>query len=257
VTTSGTTINRFCSSGLQAVASIAHSIVHDQVVCGVGGGVDSISLVQPKLVKGAVPERHLLKSYPALWMPMIQTVSAAPTPSLWWHAIPHCIALLTAEHFQLHLCLCSVLQADIVAARYGISRERQDAYSVESQRRTGVAQASGLFDEEIVPMQTKMQVKDKASGEVTLQDYTVVKDECNRPGTTMEDVQGLAPIRLEEDPAATITAGNASQLSDGASACVLMDEGEALRLGLEPLGAFMGCVFQWYCTRSYPRSAAA
>lgn len=203
VTTSGTTINRFCSSGLQAVASIAHSIVHDKVACGVGGGVDSISLVQPKLVKGAIPERQLLKTYPALWMPMIQT-------------------------------------ADIVASRYGISRERQDAYSVESQRRTAAAQAAGLFDEEIVPMQTKMQVKDKASGEVSMVDYTVVKDECNRPGTSLEDVQGLPAIRIEEDPTATITAGNASQLSDGASACVLMEEQEAIRLGLEPLGAFVG-----------------
>jgi acetyl-CoA C-acetyltransferase len=103
VTTSGTTINRFCSSGLQAVASAAHSIIHDSVECAIGGGVDSISLVQPKMVKGVVTEKLLWKKYPALWMPMIET-------------------------------------ADIVAKRYGISRERQDEYSVESQRRTAAAQ---------------------------------------------------------------------------------------------------------------------
>lgn len=103
VTTSGATINRFCSSGLQAVASAAHCIVHDFVDCAVGGGVDSISLVQPKMIKGVVPERQLLKTYPALWMPMIET-------------------------------------ADIVAQRYGVSRERQDEYAVESQRRTAAAQ---------------------------------------------------------------------------------------------------------------------
>jgi len=203
VSTSGTTINRFCSSGLQAIASIAHSIVHDKVTCGVGGGVDSISLVQPKIIKGAVPERVLLKKYPALWMPMIET-------------------------------------ADIVAARYGVSRERQDAYSVESQRRTAAAQLAGLFAEEIVPMDTKMQVKDKQTGEVSWKDYTVVKDECNRPGTSLDDLRALAPIRFDVDPLATITAGNASQLSDGASACVLMEEKEAERLGLTPLGAFVG-----------------
>lgn len=99
------------------------------------------------------------------------------------------------------------IKADIVASRYGISRERQDAYSVESQRRTAAAQAAGLFDDEIVPMATKMGVKDKESGEVSVVDYTVVKDECNRPGTSLQDVQGLPAIRLEEDPSATITAG--------------------------------------------------
>jgi acetyl-CoA C-acetyltransferase len=108
VTTSGTTINRFCSSGLQAVASIAHSIIHDHVPCGVAGGVDSISLVQPKMVKGVVTEKLLWKKYPALWMPMIET-------------------------------------ADIVAKRYGVSRERQDLYSLESQRRTAVAQVTSCI----------------------------------------------------------------------------------------------------------------
>ena len=142
VSTSGATINRFCSSGLQAVANAAHTIVHDFATCAIGGGVDSISLVQPKMVKGVVPERKLLKSYPAIWMPMIET-------------------------------------ADIVAARYGVSRERQDQYSVESQRRTAAAQAAGVFEEEIVPMQTKMEVKDKATGETSIVDYTVSKDEVS------------------------------------------------------------------------------
>ena len=99
------------------------------------------------------------------------------------------------------------IQADIVAARYGVSRERQDEYSVESQRRTAAAQAAGLFDDEIVPMVTKMEVKDKNSGEVNMVDYTVVKDECNRPGTTLESIQGLTPVRIDNDPNATITAG--------------------------------------------------
>lgn len=203
VTTSGATINRFCSSGLQAIASAAHAITHDLVDCAIGGGVDSISLVQPKLAKGVVVERTLMKKYPALWMPMIET-------------------------------------ADIVAKRYGISRERQDLYAIESQRRTAEAQAAGYFDDEIVPMKTKMEVKDKVTGETSLVDYIVTKDECNRPGTKLSDISGLQPVRFEADPLATITAGNASQLSDGASACVLMEEREAERRGLTPLGAFVG-----------------
>lgn len=203
VTTSGVTVNRFCSSGLQAVAMAAHSIVVDNAMCAIGGGVDSISLVQPQMVKGAVVEKKLWKSYPALWMPMIET-------------------------------------ADIVAKRYGISRQRQDEYGVESQRRTAEAQQAGHFDQEIVPMSVKMAVKDKATGEVTHVDAVVSKDECNRPGTSMADVAKLAPVRIEADPDATVTAGNASQLSDGASACLLMEEQLARSQGLKPLGAFMG-----------------
>lgn len=203
VSTSGVTINRFCSSGLQAVASAAQSIIVDGSPCAIGGGVDSISLVQPKMVKGAVTEAKLMKTYPALWMPMIET-------------------------------------ADIVAQRYSVSRARQDAYGLISQQRCAAAQASGLFDDEIVPMETTMLVKDKATGEVSKVAYTVVKDECNRKDTTIESLQGLAPVRLEADPEATITAGNASQLSDGASACVLMSEASAAQAGCIPLGAFKG-----------------
>lgn len=203
VTTSGTTINRFCSSGLQAVASAAQTIIVDGVPCAVGGGLDSISLVQPKMVKGAVVEKKLMKTFPALWMPMIDT-------------------------------------ADLVAKRYGISRERQDEYSLRSQQRTAAAQQAGLYDEEIVPMDTVMAVKDKATGEVSKKDYVVTRDECNRPETTLESLSSLKPVRLDADAEATITAGNASQLSDGASACVLMEEGFASRQGCDVLGAFKG-----------------
>lgn len=124
VTTSGTTINRFCSSGLQAVAMAAQSIIVDGMPCAIGGGLDSISLVQPKMVKGVVVERSLMKSHPALWMPMIDT-------------------------------------ADLVASRYGVARERLDEYALRSQQRTAAAQAAGYFDEEIVPMDTVMMVKNK------------------------------------------------------------------------------------------------
>jgi len=203
VTTSGTTVNRFCSSGLQAVALAAHAVIVDGVPVAIGGGLDSISMVQPKMVKGVVVEKKLMKTHPALWMPMIDT-------------------------------------ADLVAARYGISRERQDEYSLRSQQRTAAAQAASLFGDEIVPMDTVMAVKDKASGEVSKVAATVSGDECNRADTTLEGLASLKPVRAEADAAATVTPGNASQLSDGASACVVMDEAEAQRRGLTPLGAFVG-----------------
>ena len=131
VTTSGTTVNRFCSSGLQAVAMAAQAILVDGTPCAIGGGLDSISLVQPKaLGKGVVVEKKLMKEWPALWMPMIDT-------------------------------------ADLVAKKYGVSRAAQDAYALRSQQRTAAAQAAGLFDAEIVPMETVMAVKDKATGDVT------------------------------------------------------------------------------------------
>jgi len=203
VSTSGTTINRFCSSGLQAIASAAQSIMVDGVPCAIGGGLDSISLVQPKMVKGVVTERALIKSYPALWMPMIHT-------------------------------------ADIVAQRYQISRERQDLYALQSQQRTAAAQAAGLYDDEIVPLSTTMATKDKESGEISKHEHTVTADDCNRPSTTLESLAKLEPVRLEADAKATVTAGNASQLSDGASACVLMSEEAAGKAGVAPLGVFKG-----------------
>jgi len=127
--------------------------------------------------------------------------------------------------------------ADIVADRYKVSREYQDEYSLESQKRTAAAQEAGLFDDEIVPMDTTMIVKDKESGETSEVDYTVTGDECNRPSTTLEGLSSLKPIRGEEQ---YITAGNASQLSDGAAALVMMEAEEAKRRGAEPLGAFRG-----------------
>lgn len=130
--------------------------------------------------------------------------------------------------------------ADLVAQRYGVSRERQDEYALTSQARTHAAQQAGKFDDEIVPMTVTMATTDKASGEVTKHEYTVTKDECNRPSTTLESLQKLDPVRLETDPQATITAGNASQLSDGASACVLMSEDAAAAAGCTPLGVFKG-----------------
>lgn len=157
VTTSGTTVNRFCSSGLQAIAMAAQTIIVDGVPVAIGGGLDSISLVQPKMIKGVVVERSLMKAHPALWMPMIET-------------------------------------ADIVASRYGISRERLDEYSLLSQQRTAAAQAAGLFDDEIVPMEVMMAVKDKATGEVSKVQTTVVKDECNKADTTIEGLAKLPAI---------------------------------------------------------------
>jgi len=203
VTTSGTTINRFCSSGLQAVASAAHSVMVDGVDVAIGGGVESISMVSPVASKTTVTEEKLMSEFPALWMPMIET-------------------------------------ADIVSARYGISREAQDVYSVESQRRTAAAQEAGLFKDEIVPMKATMLVTDKETGETSHKTVLADRDECNRPGTTLEALAGMNPVRSKVDPSAFITAGNASQLSDGASACVVMSEAEASRRGLQPLGAFKG-----------------
>jgi acetyl-CoA C-acetyltransferase len=127
--------------------------------------------------------------------------------------------------------------ADIVAERYKVSREYQDEYSLESQRRTAAAQDAGLYDNEIVPMDTRMVVKDKETGETSEVDYIVTRDECNRPTTTLEGLAGLKPIRGEDQ---FITAGNASQLSDGAASVVMMEAGEAKQRGIEPLGAFRG-----------------
>lgn len=203
VTTSGTTINRFCSSGLQAVAMAAQTIIVDGMPAAIGGGIDSISLVQPKMVKGVVVDKPLMKAFPALWMPMIDT-------------------------------------ADIVASRYGVKRETLDEYALRSQQRTAAAQAAGKFDDEIVPMETTMLVKNKETGEVSKVKTVVENDQCNRADTTLESLAKLAPVMIDKDPTATVTAGNASQLSDGASACVLMEESEASRRGLTPLGAFKG-----------------
>ena len=201
VTTSGVTVNRFCSSGLQTIAMAAGRVVAEGADAVVGAGVESISMVSMQGINlKDITEEKLMESYPALWMPMIET-------------------------------------ADIVAKRYDISRESQDEYSLQSQQRTAAAQDAGYYEHEIVPMDTKMKVVDKETGEESVVDYTVDRDECNRPQTTLEGLAGLHPVRGEEH---FITAGNASQLSDGAASVVVMDSKLAEKKGLEPLGAFRG-----------------
>ncbi|MDA7945892.1 MAG: acetyl-CoA C-acyltransferase [Hyphomicrobiaceae bacterium] len=200
VTTSGTTVNRFCSSGLQAIAMAAQRVVMDQVPVTVAGGVESVSLVQPNLNRTHFEEEWLFEHKPELWMGMIDT-------------------------------------ADIVAERYDISREAQDEYAFSSQQRTAIAQQAGAFDDEIVPLPSIMEVKDRETGEVSEKGVTLEKDEGNRPETNMEGLASLKPVMGEDK---FITAGNASQLSDGASACVVMDAKVAEQKGLEPLGIFKG-----------------
>jgi len=199
LTTAGATINRFCSSGLNSIALAANSIRGDNAQCMVAGGVESISIPNPGMGSGNI-DPQITAEYPAIFMPMIDT-------------------------------------ADIVAKRYNLSREYQDEYSLESQRRMAAAQQAGKFNDEIVPMKTKMKVVDKATKEETIVDYVVSKDECNRPDTTLEGLAGLQPVR---GPGNFITAGNASQLSDGAAAVVLMEAKDAEKRGLQAMGRFMG-----------------
>ena len=201
VTTSGTTVNRFCSSGLQSIALAAGRIVNDGVDVMAAGGVESISLVQMQGINlNHITEEKLMNELPALWMPMIET-------------------------------------ADIVAERYNISREAQDEYALQSQQRTAAAQQAGKFDDEIVPMNVKMKVVNKETKEESIVDYVVDKDECYRPQTTLEGLNGLQPVRGEGQ---YITAGNASQLSDGASMVIMMERKEAERRGLDIMGVFRG-----------------
>jgi len=200
VSTAGTTINRFCSSGLQAIAVAAQRIIVDKVPVMVAGGLESISLVRDHINEYHLTEEWLMQHKPAIWMPMIET-------------------------------------ADIVAERYAVGREAQDEYALTSQLRTAAAQQAGRFDDEIVPLPTVKQVKDKNTGEVREEKVTLEKDEGNRPDTTPEGLAKLEPVR---GPGKWITAGNASQLSDGASACVLMEAKLAEKRGLQPLGVFRG-----------------
>ncbi|AWK85710.1 acetyl-CoA C-acyltransferase [Azospirillum thermophilum] len=200
VTTAGTSINRFCASGLQAIAMAAQRVIVDKVPVMVAGGLDSISLVQNAVNKHQAVNPWLREHKPEVYLTMIET-------------------------------------ADIVARRYGISREAQDEYALVSQQRTARAQEQGLFDQEIVPLSTVRLVQDKATGETREETVTLAKDECNRPDTTLEGLARLEPVR---GPGEFITAGNASQLSDGASACVVMDARLAERRGLQPLGIFRG-----------------
>jgi acetyl-CoA C-acetyltransferase len=200
VTTGGTTVNRFCSSGLQTISMAAQRVIVDSVPAMVAGGVESISLTQANLNKKHLTEDWLMEHKPALWMTMIET-------------------------------------ADIVAERYGISRDAQDEYAAESQRRTAAAQAEGRVSEEIVPLESTMLVKDKETGEISEKTVTLAKDEGNRPQTTVDALAGLEPVR---GPDQYITAGNASQLSDGASACVVMDGKVAEQRGIDPMGIYRG-----------------
>jgi acetyl-CoA acetyltransferase family protein len=201
VSTAGTTIDRQCSSGLQAIAVAAQRVILDQVPIAIGGGVESISLVQnDHRNQYRTTDAWLLAHKPDIYLPMIDT-------------------------------------AEVVAARYGISREQQDAYGLESQRRTAAAQAEGRLEAEIVPLESSMALVDKATGEVSQKTVRLTKDEGNRADTTAEGLANLKPVR---GPDKTITAGNASQLSDGAAACVVMEAGEAARRGLTPLGIFRG-----------------
>jgi len=200
VTAAGATINRFCSSGLQAIVMAAHRITHDKVPVMVAGGLESISLVQGQSGLYAGRNAWLSEHHPSVFMSMLET-------------------------------------AEVVAERYGVGREAQDAYALQSQQRTAAAQAAGRFDAEIVPLPSRMKVTDKATGEVSYREVTLEKDEGNRPDTSAE---GLAALKPVVGPDKTITAGNASQLSDGASACVLVDADLAARRGLPILGLFRG-----------------
>ena len=201
VTTGGVTVNRFCSSGMQAIAMAAQRVIVDRVPIMVAGGLESVSLVQNEHFNThKLHEQWILDHKGELYMPMIDT-------------------------------------AEVVAKRYYITREAQDEYALLSQGRTAAGQQAGRFDAEIVPLPVKKLVQDKATGETREEDFALLKDEGNRPDTTLDGLAKLAPVRGEKGH---ITAGNASQLSDGASACVVMDAKLAERRGLRPLGIFRG-----------------
>ena len=198
VSVAGMTMDRQCSSGLMTIATAAKQIVVDRMDVCVAGGVESISLVQNGALR-TESDPELLALHDDAYMPMIDT-------------------------------------AETVAARYGIARDAQDAYALQSQRRTALAQAAGRFDAEVVPIRTRMSVVDKATGTTSMSEVTLGKDEGNRPETTLEGLASLKAVRAN----GTITAGNASQLSDGAAAVVLMEAGLAGRRGLAPLGRYVG-----------------
>jgi acetyl-CoA C-acetyltransferase len=200
-------IDRQCSSGMMAIATAAKEIIDDGMRIAVGGGVESVSFVQgDKMVRTRGDDPELMAHVPALYMTMIET-------------------------------------AEIVAERYNVSREAQDEYALRSQQRTAAAQQAGRFDDEIVPLPSVMKVTDRNTGESSLKPVTLGKDEGNRPDTNLDGLTALKPVfkdgqRIKEGR--FITAGNASQLSDGASAAVLMEESEASRRGLAPLGVYRG-----------------
>ena len=199
VTVSAQTIDRQCASGLMAIATAAKQVIVDRMDIVAAGGQDSISLVQtPEMRIGGDPS--LIAMHKDVYMPMLGT-------------------------------------AETVAQRYGIGREAQDEYALQSQQRTAAAQAEGRLSAEIVPVTTNMGIKDKETGEVSFKEVTIDKDEGNRPDTTIEGLASLQPVL---GPGTSITAGNASQLSDGSSACIVMDATAAEKRGLEPLGRYIG-----------------
>ncbi|NML06019.1 acetyl-CoA C-acyltransferase [Sphingomonas sp. G-3-2-10] len=198
VSVSGMSLDRQCASGLMAIATAAKQIIVDNMDVTIGGGLESISLVQTPQMRVA-PDPELLAIHNDVYMPMLQT-------------------------------------AEVVAARYGISRDRCDEYALQSQQRTAAAQAAGKFDDEIVPVTATMNVVNKETKEVSQKEVTLTKDEGNRADTTLEGLKSLQPVL----PNGTVTAGNASQLSDGSSASVLMEEKLAEKRGLQPLGRYVG-----------------
>jgi acetyl-CoA C-acetyltransferase len=199
VTAAGVTVNRFCSSGLQAIAMAAHRVIVDRAPVMVAGGVESISCVQGNQNRHMFHEEWLRENRPDLYASMLKT-------------------------------------AETVASRYGISREQQDEYGVQSQLRAAAAQAHGKFKDEIVPMTTTMGVTDQATGRIYTKAVTIDADEGIRADTTIEGVRKIKPAT----PGGCVTAGNASQFSDGASACVVMSSVLAEQRGVQPLGIFRG-----------------
>ncbi|MFA4950732.1 acetyl-CoA C-acyltransferase [Brevundimonas sp.] len=207
VTVPGMSLDRQCASGLMGIATAAKQVIFDHQKMAVGGGLESISLVQNEHMNlYRMKDEALLKQAPHIYMSMLET-------------------------------------AEVVSRRYGISRDRQDEYALQSQQRTAQAQAEGRLDAEIVPMTTTMQVVDKATGQASAKEVTLSKDEGNRADTTLEGLKSLKPVfggGEEIQQGEFITAGNASQLSDGASASVIMEAGEAVKRSLQPLGAYRG-----------------
>ena len=203
----GMSLDRQCASGLMGIATAAKEIINDGMTITVGGGLESISLCQnEKMNLSRAVDPWLMQNLPALYMTMLET-------------------------------------AEIVADRYGVSREAQDEYSYQSQMRTAAAQEAGKFNDEIVPLPSVMKVMDKETKEVSDVEVTLDKDEGNRPSTTLEGLSQLQPVfkgGQQVKQGSNITAGNASQLSDGASASVLMEEKEAEKRGIEPLGIYRG-----------------
>jgi acetyl-CoA acyltransferase len=200
VTVAGTTVNRFCSSGLQAIAMAAHHIMNEGVEAAIGGGVESITMMQ----RDSSPNPWVKEHYPGIYMVMGDT-------------------------------------AEVVAKRYKVSREAQDEYALSSQKRTARAQQEGFFKEELAPMQVQRGILDKKTGEIAgKEDFYVDRDECNRADTTLDGLLKLAPHFDKDSGQGSVTAGNSSQLSDGASATVLLSMDRAKALGIKPKLIFRG-----------------